>query len=116
MLRAALRSVPAFGAPLKPHIRQICLKADGLPVDFTFYPAFFSSSEQRLLLSTALEKLDMSEPRKVRRRQREFLASRTVCGPTTNTVDDLFLPDEYYTFEEVRPKPSDAMWRAAIEY
>lgn len=108
MLRAALRSLPTGWTPLTHQIRHYSPKADGYPLDFTFYPAFFSLPEQQLLLSTALEKLDMSEPRKVRRRQKEYITSRTARGPTANTVDDLFLPDEYYTFEEVRPKLSHA--------
>ncbi|KIP08164.1 hypothetical protein PHLGIDRAFT_104744 [Phlebiopsis gigantea 11061_1 CR5-6] len=78
--------------------RCISLKADGYPADFTFYPNFFSHEEQRLLLSAALHKLDMSENRKVRRRQRELLASGTL--KLLNSIEQVFLPDEYYTFEE----------------
>ncbi|GJE95173.1 2OG-FeII-Oxy-2 domain-containing protein [Phanerochaete sordida] len=64
----------------------------------TFYPNFFSLKEQRVLLSASLEKLNASENRKSRRRQRDYLASR--AAPTPSSTEDLFLPDEYYTFEE----------------
>ena len=77
--------------------RQISLKADGYPVDFAFYPNFFSVSEQRVLLSAALQKLDMGESARTRRRQRGFARP----DPSTASVEDLSLPDDYYTFEEV---------------
>ena len=56
--------------------RRISLKSDGYPVDMAFYPDFFSLEEQRVLLSASLQKLDMTESRKVRRRQKEFISSR----------------------------------------
>lgn len=78
--------------------RGIALKADGYPTDMDFYPDFFSPEEQRILLSASLEKLNTNESRKFRRRQREYQASQPALS--SSSVNDLFLPDEFYTFEE----------------
>lgn len=78
-------------------LRQISLKADGYPQDFLFLPAFFSEPEQRLLLSTALSKLDQTETRQFKRRRKEFLAKR---DEELSTLQGSFLPDDYYCFEE----------------
>ncbi|KAI0687129.1 hypothetical protein BC835DRAFT_1286912 [Cytidiella melzeri] len=77
--------------------RHISLKADGYPRDFLFLPAFFSEAEQRLLLSASLTRLDQTDSRQYRRRRREFLAKRKV---EPSSVQDIFLPDDYYCFEE----------------
>lgn len=101
MLRSAVRTnIPlklAGKNALSLSRRQIYLKADRYPTDMSFHQDFFSAEEQRLLLVASLQKLDNTENRKVRRRQREFLASR----PAATATEDLFLPNEYYTFEEV---------------
>ena len=103
MFRSVARSVTQLNLPQRKFERYmrrcISLKADGYPADFTFYPNFFSHEEQRLLLLAALQKLDLTENRKVRRRQREFSASRK--QEPLNSIEQVFLPDEYYTFEEV---------------
>ena len=78
--------------------RQISLKADGYPRNFIFFPTFFSEQEQRLLLSASLARLDKVESRQYRRRRKEFLLTR----PTEHArVQDVFLPDDCYCFEEV---------------
>jgi len=65
--------------------------------DFTFWPQFFSSREQTLLLFAGLQKLDRTES-SVFRRRRKALGRRL----TDQTLpEDLFLPDEYYDFQEV---------------
>jgi hypothetical protein len=78
-------------------VRGISLKSDGYPVDFEFYPNFFSHTEQRVLLSAALHKLNMAESGRMRRLQRGF----STPFPLPSSVEDLFLPDDCYTFEEV---------------
>ena len=75
-----------------------------LPADFLWFPRFFNLMEQHVLLSAALRKLDAAEPRAARKRRRDFLASHQQ-GRVRDTGDlnDVFLPDEFYHFEEVRP-------------
>ena len=77
--------------------------------DFQWFPRFFNLVEQHALLSAALRKLDAAEPRASRKRRRDFLASRH--QPTTQdhqrthcagVLEDSFLPDDLYHFEEVR--------------
>lgn len=104
MLRSTAQATARLQLPLRKfsHVRcrRISLKADNYPVDFSFYPEFFSAEEQRLLLTAALQKLDMIENRKIRRRQREFLASHSPSP--LSSIEGVFLPDDYYTFQEVR--------------
>ncbi|KAJ6547061.1 hypothetical protein B0H19DRAFT_1163804 [Mycena capillaripes] len=72
--------------------------------DFTFLPSFFSPVEQRLLLTTALQKLDAMESIQSRRRRKTLLrAGRPIVPPmASNPLEDVFLPDSggYYEFEE----------------
>lgn len=63
--------------------------------DFTLWPTYFSDHEQRILLSAALRKLDQAESREMRRRRK---ASKLNAG---SSIQDVFLPDSYYDFEEV---------------
>lgn len=70
-----------------------------LPEGFTFFPNFFDVREQRLLLTTALSQLDATESIRVRRLQRDYRARNPVSDDTP--VEDVFLPDRYYTFHEV---------------
>lgn len=71
--------------------------------DFTWWPTFLNESEQRLLLRAALRKLDDSESRTMRRKRKDFLAHNPhrAADSSVNAIADLFLPDEYYQFEEV---------------
>ncbi|KAI0273661.1 hypothetical protein BC834DRAFT_220743 [Gloeopeniophorella convolvens] len=71
-----------------------------LPSDFLWFPHFFDWAEQRVLLSAALQKLDASEPRIMRKRRREFLASQPRPARDTDKLTDAFLPDELYDFQE----------------
>jgi hypothetical protein len=88
--RAALNTTWRFRA------RQISFQPGGYLKDFVFLPAFFSEQEQRFLLSASLAQLDQSDSRQYRRRRKEFLLNRNV---EPASVQDLFLPDEYYCFE-----------------
>ena len=79
--------------------------ADG---DFQWFPRFFDLAEQHALLSAALRKLDAAEPRASRKRRRDFLASRRQDqreqqpSDMIKLLENAFLPDEWYHFEEVR--------------
>ncbi|KAJ7684654.1 hypothetical protein DFH06DRAFT_1156242 [Mycena polygramma] len=74
------------------------------PRDFTFLPGFLSLAEQRVLLTTALQKLDAMESIQSRRRRKTLLRDgRPILSPTlSNPLQDIFLPDSggYYNFEE----------------
>jgi hypothetical protein len=75
------------------------------PDDFLWFPCFFDLVEQHALLSAALRKLDAAEPRASRKRRRDFLASRLQKDQPKDTIgvlENAFLPDEMYHFEEVR--------------
>ncbi|PFH50080.1 hypothetical protein AMATHDRAFT_61899 [Amanita thiersii Skay4041] len=68
---------------------------------FHFWPDLFSPTEQRLLLFAALHMLDSNESRQFQRRRKRLLQSneQSVSLPPKD-VSDLFLPDQYYDFEE----------------
>lgn len=90
-----------------------------LPRDFTFLPNYFSRAEQRVLLVTSLRKLDGKEhvdrwsvcierldveSIQSRRRRKALLRTGPPILPSnesTNPLQDHFLPDDYYEFEEV---------------
>lgn len=69
-----------------------------LPEGFKFFPEFLSLTEQQILLSAALSKLDSFESRQTRKRRRDFLSNHL---RESRTIEDVFLPDAYYNFEEV---------------
>ena len=81
------------------------LPTDG---DFQWFPRFFDLAEQHALLSASLRKLDAAEPRASRKRRRDFLASRRQDrqqeqpNDIGGILENTFLPDELYHFEEVR--------------
>lgn len=82
--------------------RRVSLKADGYPRDFTFLPNFYSLPEQRILLSAALQRLDSLESRQYRRRRKEYLCKNPQRDSQGTSIQDVFLPDESYCFEDVR--------------
>jgi hypothetical protein len=67
--------------------------------DFTLWPTFFSDTEQRTLLTTALWKLDQAESREMRKRRKAYKPPKP--PPTNPRLQDIFLPDSYYDFEQV---------------
>ena len=69
--------------------------------DFAFYPTFFSESEQKILLSASLHKLDSTERREFRRRRKEYLKQQATTNVSTSSIRDVFLPDNFYSLEEV---------------
>jgi alkylated DNA repair protein alkB family protein 7 len=76
-----------------------------LPIsrDFTLLPNFFSLTEQRVLLTTALQKLDAMDSIQSRRRRKITLRAGPplLASNISNPLHDCFFPDEYYQFEEV---------------
>ncbi|KAI0647232.1 hypothetical protein C8Q79DRAFT_614221 [Trametes meyenii] len=72
-----------------------------LPQDFDFYPDFFTSQEQCVLLKAALRKLDTMESGRSRRRRRDYLRTAIPANDTSGLVQAQFLPDELYDFQEV---------------
>ncbi|KAH9838637.1 uncharacterized protein C8Q71DRAFT_821769 [Rhodofomes roseus] len=77
-------------------------RQSGLPTDFQWFPNFFSTREQYALLDAALRKLDVTENRQFRRRRKELMKahSSTPVADSGESVQSLFLPDEYYDFQE----------------
>lgn len=67
------------------------------PADFRFFPTFLNGQEQQILLLSALRKLDDVGSREARRRRR----GKDLINLESPNISDLFLPDEYYNFEEV---------------
>jgi len=63
-------------------------------------PDYFSVSEQRVLLEASLSVLDAKESRRSRKKRQLFLKSLDPKQSKDN-IESLFLPDEYYEFEEV---------------
>lgn len=63
-------------------------------------PDYFSVSEQRVLLEASLSVLDAKESRRSRKKRQLFLNS-LYPKESKDNIESLFLPDEYYEFEEV---------------
>lgn len=70
------------------------------PAGFTLFPDFFSAHEQRILLSSALDQLDSRESKHIRKLQKQYRQQRPKYSDCA--MEDLFLPERYYTFHKVR--------------
>jgi hypothetical protein len=68
------------------------------PLGFRFWPSYFSTEEQRILLVASLHKLDSTETRQFRRRRKEFMKSKT--NQSSSSLNDLFAPDHMYDFQK----------------
>ncbi|KIJ44239.1 hypothetical protein M422DRAFT_168295, partial [Sphaerobolus stellatus SS14] len=79
---------------LAPYLRTV--SSSTLPSEFRFIPDFLAEDEQRTLLKFALRKLDETGKRSLQRKRRSKGNYDTCDG----SISDLFLPDEYYGFEE----------------
>src|SRR5882724_2218505 len=88
--RRCFSSGTAIEQYLEPHTTE-------LPRDFQFFPMFLTRQEQHILLSSALRKLDGIGSREARRKRK----GKAVYDDESRAVSDLFLPDEYYEFQEV---------------
>jgi hypothetical protein len=90
----------------KPDINPFLLSGTA-PPDFNLFPDIFTISEQKLLLSTCLQQLDVQESRLYRRRREKLSTSHPGgnydISNANSPVAALFLPDEYYDFQDVLP-------------
>ncbi|KAF9483856.1 hypothetical protein BDN70DRAFT_826693 [Pholiota conissans] len=68
------------------------------PPGFHFWPSYFSSEEQDVLLAASLYKLDNTEPRPFRRRRKDYWKSQLVHD--SGFPHDLFAPDNMYDFQK----------------
>ncbi|KAF8228922.1 hypothetical protein L208DRAFT_217021 [Tricholoma matsutake] len=68
--------------------------------DFILWPTFLTLSEQRILLTTALRKLDSIDSTQTRRRRKVYGSSPVLSSVSTKTLHELFFPDHYYDFQE----------------
>ncbi|KAJ3982715.1 hypothetical protein F5890DRAFT_1528258 [Lentinula detonsa] len=70
-----------------------------IPSDFHFVPDFFSVSEQRTLLSAALERLDAAGSRRFQKRRKNSRSKlNTAAAIYEAPLSELFLPDDCYEF------------------
>ncbi|KAJ3741800.1 hypothetical protein DFH05DRAFT_1502644 [Lentinula detonsa] len=75
-----------------------------IPSDFHFVPDFFSVSEQRTLLSAALERLDAAGSRRFQKRRKNSRSKlNTAAAIYEAPLSELFLPDDCYEFLQVSP-------------
>jgi hypothetical protein len=79
------------------------IKASIQPSDFELYPNFLSGTEQKVLLSSTLKKLDSvrSISRELRNKRKDRLSRRLTPPGADDELEQQFLPDELYGFEEV---------------
>ncbi|KAJ3564281.1 hypothetical protein NP233_g8397 [Leucocoprinus birnbaumii] len=76
------------------------VSSEHLPRGFRIWPTYFSVNEQRILLRASLSKLDNSESIRSRKRRRSYLKTSSANLSEPTDVRDIFLPDEYYEFQE----------------
>ncbi|KAH7889838.1 hypothetical protein F5I97DRAFT_1802403 [Phlebopus sp. FC_14] len=75
---------------------QLATSSRGLvPDDFVLLSDFFDPHEQRILLTTALHKLDSQESRRIRKLQKEYRANNPV--PHSAPLESIFLPERCYS-------------------
>ncbi|KAF9228581.1 hypothetical protein BS17DRAFT_792695 [Gyrodon lividus] len=90
-------NIPAIILPRR-SLSHLAATRASLPEGFVLFPDFFDIREQRLLLTTALSQLDALEGKRVRKLQREYRAKNPI--PESSPLEGLFLPEQYYTFQE----------------
>lgn len=66
-----------------------------------FWPAYFNAEEQKILLKASLHKLDSNESIRSRKRRRAYLRTLPVKASRPDDIQNFFLPDDYYEFQEV---------------
>jgi hypothetical protein len=69
--------------------------------DFKLWPSFLSPPEQRILLTAALQKLDLNDTAQTRRRRRAHGLNLAMSSVSTKGLQELFFPDHCYDFQEV---------------
>jgi alkylated DNA repair protein alkB family protein 7 len=98
MFSAYRRLCAPLSRKIHSFVRTATTSAAALPEGLQIFPEFLSLIEQRMLLSAALSRLDSTETKQTRKRRRDLLANHPREG---GTIEDVFLPDAYYNFEEV---------------
>ncbi|KAK7449673.1 hypothetical protein VKT23_013146 [Stygiomarasmius scandens] len=68
--------------------------------DFSLFPDFFSIQEQRVLLQAALQRLDSTGSRRAQRKRKQYAHSLDVSDRSSLPLQEIFLPEEFYEFEE----------------
>lgn len=81
--------------------RSSSMSSKRFPQGVQFWPTYFDVDEQKVLLQASLYKLDNSESIKSRKRRRMYLKALPVNRPEPTEIQNIFLPDEYYEFQEV---------------
>jgi alkylated DNA repair protein alkB family protein 7 len=94
-----LRNIPAIICSKRSLSQLAATKGSLVPEGFMLFSEFFDTREQRLLLTTALSQLDALEGKRVRKLQREHRAKNLISE--SSPLEGLFLPEQYYTFQEV---------------
>ncbi|KAG6334455.1 hypothetical protein ID866_4633 [Astraeus odoratus] len=78
--------------------RVVARNSTSFPTGFTLFPKFLDAQEQRILLTSALCRLDALESKRVRKLQKQH---RLVHPPSNEaSTEDLFLPENCYTFQK----------------
>ena len=81
-------------------LRSLSNISKGHPPGFVFWPGYFTSEEQRILLEASLYKLDSLETRRARKKRRQYQEANPSIG-SANLLQ-MFAPDGLYEFEEAR--------------
>jgi len=101
--KGSQRMLPFSSSPFfsrRAYLASMSLKR--FPQGVQFWPTYFNVDEQKILLQASLYKLDNSESIKGRKRRRMYLKTLPMDRPEPTEIQNTFLPDEYYEFQEVR--------------
>ena len=89
------------------HVHRPCFGSrpfhqNALHKDFYFASDFFNTAEQKILLKASLKNLDALGTRQMRRKRDAARQQMVDDMDDAVSIQHIFLPDEYYEFEEVR--------------
>jgi alkylated DNA repair protein alkB family protein 7 len=68
--------------------------------DFVLHRQVFDVPEQKILLSASLDKLNQTEGKQYRKRRKQYYDTTPPLS-SSSTIRDLFLPEDYYDFQQV---------------
>jgi hypothetical protein len=83
------------------HRVHLSSMSERLPEGLQFWPDYFTVNEQKILLQASLHKLDNSESVRSRKRRRKYPKTSPANLSEAADVQNIFLPDGYYEFQEV---------------
>jgi len=90
-----------YGLSAIPKHSRYSTNSNQFPLDFSFWPYYFSMKEQETLLAASLYKLDAAEARQSRRKRKDYWSSRaTQPRDSLGPLAELFAPDDMYEFQE----------------